>query len=252
MKKPILWVECIPGDRKRLAFDFCYSAKMGAEQHDIKVKVFEDASEVPCDPTNILVGSVEYLSKWLNIYQYAIPDAIDLSLFDKYLGRTYWNMDIEDFKTESLYSGKQYIPKFIKPASAIKAFTGYVVDDPKTTSVWTYNYQGPVIVQDVIDIVSEYRVYVTNNKFIGMKHYRGDYFKYPNPEIIHKCKEIGDKLNYHSYILDFGVLENGSTVLIEANDAWAIGNYGLEAWKYYLMVRNRWLQITKIRYRMDV
>jgi hypothetical protein len=39
MKKPILYVEHLPTDRKRLAFDFCYSAKMGAEQLGIDVKV---------------------------------------------------------------------------------------------------------------------------------------------------------------------------------------------------------------------
>lgn len=253
MKKPILWVEHIPTDKKRLAFDFCYTAKMGAELNDIQVKVFEDSSEVPNEPTNILVGSVEFLSKWLDDNGYGVPEAINLSLFNWYLGRSIQVAELSDLK-EIWCSQQQhncFVPRFIKPESKIKAFTGYVVDDPKMIPLWTHNYVGPVSVQTVVDIVSEYRVYITNNKFIGMKHYRGDYFKYPNPEVIHKCKAIGDTLNYHSYILDFGVLADGSTILIEPNDAWAIGSYGLDPHWYYLLVRNRWLQITKVRYRMD-
>ncbi len=254
MKKPILYVQCRSNERHNLAFDFCYSAKMGAEQLDIKVKAFEDSCEVPRDPTNILVGSVEQLTSWLNIHQYPIPTAIDLHLFSEFLGRQIAIMEMDTYLDMALelYEADQslYIPQFIKPSSEIKAFTGFVDSDPTMVTLWSNNYTGSIIVQDVVDIVSEYRVYITNNKFVGMKHYQGDYFKYPDPNIIHNCKKIGDTLNYHSYVLDFGVLSDGSTILIEPNDAWAIGNYGLEPEKYYLMIRNRWLQLTGIRKSM--
>jgi hypothetical protein len=46
--------------------------------------------------------------------------------------------------------------------------------------------------------------------------------------------------------MDFGVLEDGSTVLVECNDGWSIGNYGLCHLKYYQMLKDRWLQITGI------
>lgn len=254
MKKPILYLQHNPNKPQQLTFDFCYSAKMGAEYFDIKVKTFEDSSEVPGEPTNILIGSVEQLSKWLKDNEYTIPQAIDLHLFSEFLGRQIATMEMVEFVDMAIdvYEADRYsyIPQFIKPASDIKAFTGYVVDDPRMIPLWSNNYAGTIVVQDVVDIVSEYRVYITNNQILGMKHYQGDYFKYPNPEIIHACKEIGDKLNYHSYVLDFGVLSDGSTILIEPNDAFAIGDYGLEPEKYYLMVRNRWLQMTGIRKSM--
>lgn len=242
MKKPVLFVEHLPCDRKHLSFDFCYSALMGARHLGIEVKGFEDSDEVPPNPTNILVGSVEMCSKWLDRVGFSIPNQIDPNLFKDFLGRKIWYSDIRDINTKNV---------FIKPATKIKAFTGFIVDNPKMIPLWSHQYEGIVQVQDVIDIVSEYRCYISNNKIIGMKHYSGDPLRFPSRSTILECKEIGDKMNYHSYVLDFGVLSDGSTILIEPNDAWAIGNYGLDPQQYYLFIRNRWLQMTGIRKHMD-
>ena len=75
---------------------------------------------------------------------------------------------------------------------------------------------------------------------------------FPNKEFILNCIDTAKKeLDYHSYTLDFGILENGKTILIEVNDAFAIGNYGLEPSDYYYFIRNRWLQITGVRHKME-
>jgi hypothetical protein len=254
IKKPVLYVEHFPTDKKRLLFDFCYSAKMGAEFLGINVKVFEDSSEVPEDPTNILVGSVEQCSKWLDMNGYGTPDAIDISIFGQYLRREVAYMDMDDFTKCALEMQREgaYEPMFIKPATKIKAFTGFVVDDPKMISLWSNNFTGRIQIQPVIDnIFSEYRCYISNNKIVGMKHYLGDPLLFPNAEFIRECKKKGDELNLHSYTLDFGVTEDNETLLIESNDGWAIGNYGLDPETYYLFVRNRWLQMTNIRTKMD-
>lgn len=246
MKKPILYVEHLPTDKKRLAFDFCYSAKMGAEQLGIDVKVFEDSDEVPGHPTNILVGSVEMLTKWLNTNGFTVPKSIPVGMFGQFYGRP-----VHIRSMSNAYELVEQGPIFVKPDKEIKAFTGFVATSTTMLEVFSQNYQGDVQVQPVLDIVSEYRCYVSNNKIIGMKHYSGDPLVFPNAEFIKSCKKAGDQLNYHSYVLDFGVLDDGKTILVEPNDGWAIGNYGLEPQKYYLFVRDRWLQMTGIRYRMD-
>ena len=246
MKKPILWVEHLPTDKKRLAFDFCYSAKMGAEQVGIKVKMFENVDEVPGEPTNILVGSVEQLSKWLNTYFFQ-PLPISHEPFQEFLRRT-----VKIDNIEVAYELVKQTPIFVKPAFEIKAFTGFVANDVKMLEIFSENFKGKVQIQPVLDIVSEYRCYISNNKIVGMKHYMGDPLVFPNRRFIERCKTIGDTLNYHSYVLDFGVENTGETLLVEPNDCWAIGNYGLEPLTYYYLIRNRWLQITGIRYRMDL
>ncbi len=246
MKKPILYVEHFPTDKKRLAFDFCYSAMMGAEQLGIQVKRFEDSSEVPGDPTNIIVGSVEVSSQWLRTNGYHVPSAMPMDRFAKVLGRS-----CQIISMSQAFEMAKTNPIFVKPATQVKAFTGFVARNPIMLQVFSDGYCGDVYVQPVVDIVSEYRCYLSNNKVVGMKHYSGDPFKYPDSTLIHKSIELGNEFNYHSYVLDFGVLADGSTILIEPNDAWAIGNYGLDPEQYYLFVRNRWLQITGVRSRME-
>ena len=247
MKKPILYIEHLPTDKKRLAFDFCYSAKMGAEQLGIDTKVFEDSTEVPGDKTNILVGSVEMLSKWLSINQFNVPTPIPSHVCNSFMGRPTHIRPMSN-----AYDLVEKGPIFVKPAYEIKAFTGFVATDACMLEVFSQNYQGDVMIQPVIDIVSEYRCYISNDKIVGLKHYDGDPLAFPNPTTIIDCiKESLQHIDYHSFVLDFGVLADGKTILVEANDAWAIGNYGLDPQKYYLFIRDRWLQLTGVRYRKD-
>ncbi|PPD54331.1 MAG: hypothetical protein CTY12_03300 [Methylotenera sp.] len=253
MKKPVLYVESIPGDKKNLLFDFCYSAKMGALDVGIKVKHFENVSEIPGDPTNIVVGSVEVCSEWLVTHGYQVPKAIDLLLWQEFCYRELKPMLMSDFKQYALESVDDWTPVFIKPYQQIKAFTGFVVFDPRLISLFSYDFDGPILVQPEIDIVSEYRVYVNCQRIVDIKHYSGDPLVFPIPEQIKKCVDFSNRiLDNHSFTLDFGVRSDGCTDLIEVNDGWAIGNYGLEPQQYYLFVRNRWLQMTGIRKRMEL
>lgn len=47
------------------------------------------------------------------------------------------------------------------------------------------------------------------------------------------------------YGIDFGVLLNGETALVEWNDCTALGNYGLEPEAYTNLFLARWEQILK-------
>ena len=242
MKKPVLYVQTLPNNKRKLAFDFCYSAMLGADQLNIKVKHFQNVFDLSNDATNIVVGSVEMCANWLEATGRSVPKSIDISPFHEFLGRNVYIVDIQDIK----------YPAFIKPYSQIKAFTGFVAENKLYVDVFSENYEGLVLAQDIIEIVSEYRMYVNCHKIVGMKHYSGDCLIFPNSKVIKECFERSKEiLDFHSYALDFGVLDDGRTILIEANDGWAIGNYGLDPHDYYLFVRNRWLQITGIRHRME-
>jgi hypothetical protein len=241
MKKPVLYIQSAPDQKKTVWFDFCYSAQIGAQNCNIQVKKFSEWKDIPADPTNIIVGSVEMCKGWLQQY-YTVPYAIDLSVFNKYLGRKIDTVLVKDLE----------YPTFIKPVIDVKAFTGFEAVNESYVQIFAEGYTGHVWSQEIVDIVSEYRMYITNNKILGMKHYSGDCLVFPDAKFIAECFEFSKTvLDYHSYALDFGVLSDGRTILIEPNDGWAIGNYGLEPSLYYRFIRNRWLQLTGIRKRMD-
>lgn len=219
-----------------VAFDnFCSDAAIGARNLGVPVYTFENVDEIEYSPYKIIVATVEDSLKYLKRNIEAIDDTFAAAYKNK---TTVFN---------SLEETQDY-PCFIKPYKQIKAFTGIVVDNLEEARQFTNNFQGQIQRQDIIDIESEYRVYITEERILGVKHYLGCPYKTPEKEITEKifklCKE---NLTNLSYTIDVGIKDNGETFLIEINDGWAIGNYGLSPDKYYQFVKNRWLQLTGVR-----
>lgn len=220
----------------KIPFDnFCSDAAIGAKEHGIdNIYPFEDIKEVPYDNHTIVVTSVEESQEWLGR---------KVKPIDQLWCREYKKRKIE-------YRDINYIsefPCFIKPADDIKAFTGIIVNNKKEIKLFTNNYSGEVEVQEPIyNIESEYRVYVNKDRgILGIKHYLGDPYLKLDEDFVNLVHSVAKKnLKENSYTLDFGIKENGTNCLIEVNDGWAIGNYGLTPYDYYSFVKSRWLQLT--------
>lgn len=74
-------------------------------------------------------------------------------------------------------------------------------------------------------------VFVQYGQILDCKHYWGDPLKFPSAEIIKFA--IRDYTSApDAYGIDFGVTRDAKTLLMEVNDAWALGCYGLEAHLY--------------------
>lgn len=43
--------------------------------------------------------------------------------------------------------------------------------------------------------------------------------------------------------MDWGVTEDGRTLLVEVNDGFALGNYGVRLFEYTAMIEARWRQL---------
>ena len=93
----------------------------------------------------------------------------------------------------------------------------------------------------VVDFESEYRVFVRYGQILDVKHYWGNPLVFPDSKVIQNAIE-----DYSSapdaYGIDFGVTKDGRTLLIEVNDAWALGCYGLAAHTYAKFLLTRWAQ----------
>ncbi|CAK0776520.1 hypothetical protein CCP4SC76_6160002 [Gammaproteobacteria bacterium] len=101
-----------------------------------------------------------------------------------------------------------------------------------------------VICSDVVDMVSEYRVYVTKGEIIGCKQYWGDFRKFPDFSVIDQA--IATFKDHPAwYAIDFAVTQTGVTMLIEINDGFAIGCYGLNSMLYSGLLEARWEQLVE-------
>lgn len=44
--------------------------------------------------------------------------------------------------------------------------------------------------------------------------------------------------------MDFGVTNTGATILVEVNDGYSLGNYGLDSLLYAKLLSARWTELT--------
>ena len=133
---------------------------------------------------------------------------------------------------------------FIKPIE-IKLFTGLVLDGmqysclenlPDDTSIRAYEpFKSP--------IVSEWRIYVHNDRIEDSRNYSGEVVVTPNYDYVMNVIS-NNRGNFPcAYTIDIGILENEENVVVEYNDMWAIGNYGVPNDIYLRMLNDRYFEI---------
>jgi hypothetical protein len=136
-------------------------------------------------------------------------------------------------------------PTFIKP-KLLKEFTGLIWDGsrgprlslatcPDETEVWS---------SEVVNFVSEYRCFVLEGSILDVRKYKGDWSVAPDFLEVKLAVEAYCNAPV-SYALDFGITSEGRTLLIEGNDGYALGHYGLPSTQYAKLLEARWEELTK-------
>lgn len=219
--------------------DWAVSAYMGFREKQANVIFFEEIEEVPTSKYNIVVAYIEDTNKYLE--RLGLPPKMALNIpveLEKYTGREIRYMTMGEFKKDS------QLPVFVKPARRSKEFVAGVLtkQDSKEFFFKDHPDDTPVLVSEVVDIVSEYRGYVIDGELKGIYYYRGDFRVFPDVKVIDNA--IKDYTTQPAgYSIDFGVTGDGRTLLIECNDGWSLGNYGLHHVTYSTLLAKRWLQM---------
>lgn len=137
----------------------------------------------------------------------------------------------------------ELLPLHIKPAKKHKLFPGMLISkfaDLLPTS-WVKDDE-PVIIQEPVDFVSEWRATILRNKIINIAHYKGDPCCFPNVKTMEAglvefvARPIG-------FAMDWGITSQGQTLLVEVNDGYALGNYGVRGHLYTALVECRWREL---------
>lgn len=136
---------------------------------------------------------------------------------------------------------------FVKPVET-KLFDGIVIDDEQSLHYFKRNCGGlesKCIVSSVLVIKSEFRCFVHHHELVDIRHYKGDFRLIPSGSLIeHMIAEIKALENAPvAYTIDVMINDDDITRVIEVNDFWCIGNYGLQPELYATMLKDRWSQI---------
>lgn len=145
-------------------------------------------------------------------------------------------------RRSTLAASKEEIGKFVKSV-AQKQFAAHVLTPASLPMLNLMPQNAEVYVSDAINIVSEFRAYVYSGEILAVKHYRKAWDKIPDKSFIENAIKQYTTCPI-AYGLDFAVTDSGDTVVLEANDACNLGNYGVEPAVYAEMISSRWKEIT--------
>jgi hypothetical protein len=135
-------------------------------------------------------------------------------------------------------------PVFVKPLRSQKAFNGHVTSGELRDLIQTAGFDDDfeVLCSEPVQFVTEYRAFVNKQHVIGLKHYKGDFKRFIDFDVVNaaRCAWAGPI----SYSLDFGLDVYGRTLLVEINDGFSLGSYGLPSVQYANFVIDRWEEMT--------
>lgn len=232
-------------DRKLPHHFDCACAMYGAidSAMDYRLTSFEEVQSGKFDALikqNLFVGSVEFMRE----------------VFSR-IGKTDVRVPKNSNREHELITLKEAHERikdgsklFIKPIE-IKLFTGLVLDGcvhsclenlPEDTKVMAYE-------PFKAEILSEWRVYVHNHKMVDVRNYAGNPFLSPIEQVIEHIVHENMKDFPCAYTMDIALLDDGIVCfdhkVIEFNDMWAIGNYGMENHLYLRLLKDRYFEIVK-------
>lgn len=204
----------------------------------IRFSSLQDLEDYYHHKDEIIVGGVGMIRKRLKTFDIEPPIVDYPTELSEYLDRV-----ITKDKLSHIVNDPELWPIFIKSVDQ-KVLTGKVITSTKDLVGLSFQdndidiYRSPVV-----DFKSEYRVFVRYGQILDVKHYWGNSLVFPDSKVIQRA--IGDYTSApDAYGIDFGVTSDGKTLLIEVNDAWALGCYGLESHLYAKFLLTRWAQLT--------
>lgn len=135
---------------------------------------------------------------------------------------------------------------FVKPASRTKRFTGLVLEAASHPYLSGIPGGEDVWACDPVEWRSEWRAYVINDRVGHVSFCDGDRSARIDLETIDSAVSDLSRTDPHpaGYAIDFGVLADGRTALIEMNDGYSIGAYeDVPPDVYFDLVLARWRQL---------
>jgi hypothetical protein len=183
---------------------------------------------------NVFIGSVEFMKVVFEKQGITNPRVPENS-------NRHYNVDTLGNVKKLARMGEKW---FIKPFE-IKLFTGFVIDQMQYTSIQNIPDDTLVMVYEPFkyEIESEWRCYIYGHKLEYIGNYSGDCLVNVDGVYLQKIINQNKDIFPGAYTIDIGILANGENVVIEYNDMWAIGNYGLPNDVYLRMLRKRYLEI---------
>ena len=220
------------------------TAFLGFREKGYEVRFFEypDLPYSDIQPDTPVMGGIPVVVAALTHLGIVVPELPSIpAALQGFAGRQAWLSTMQEAR--NLVSDGRSI--FVKPVPADrKLFSGIVFRQFRDTIATAHvPPEYPVVCSDVVDFVSEYRAFVLESEVLGLRHYKGDFRVFPDPAVIDSAVATYSS-SPTAYGIDFGVASDGRTLLVETNEAYSLGCYGLTPVLYSTFLERRWAELT--------
>lgn len=211
---------------------------LGIETIPFQIK---DIDTLPLTKETMIHGGVGAVRKILERMGVPQPhiDGMPPENLLKFYGRRMWSTTMSEIRRR--YETNDHV--FIKPLHRQKAFAGHVTSGLVGDLIKTAGFEDgfEILASEVVRFEVEYRLLIHKREIIGCRHYRGNFRKAIDFNVADAfMMEFNNQPV--AYSLDIGVVGN-KTLVVEINDAFSLGTYGMAAVPYARMVIDRWEEI---------
>lgn len=216
-----------------------FSAMLGFQQMGIETVLFSDKDELSkAETSDIVVGGVGRVKQFLESRGIYVSDIDYPESLSMYFGRKIWETTSDSVLTE-----KKNFPLFIKPKQG-KMFTGFVCNNESDIAGrFSPDENIPVYCSEVMNFITEWRCFVRYGDILDIRRYKGELGK------TYSLKVIKDMVQSFldapaAYSIDIGITDNDETIIVEVNDGYSLGSYGLDPLLYAKLLSARWAELT--------
>ncbi|MEX0285178.1 MAG: ATP-grasp domain-containing protein [Paracoccaceae bacterium] len=222
------------------------AAVLGFQALGEEVREFEDVEfdDLPLEREDIVVGGISYARRAFTRLglEVAHLDPIPQALLP-FAGRRIWQDTMGQVRSR-VNAGETL---FVKPApDRPKSFDGAVLSTFRDL-IPTAHLADDLIVDcaEPVNFLSEYRTFIRHGDVISVRPYKGEPLVFPDPDMIRNVVAAFAE-GPAAYALDVGVTEDGRSLIVEINDAYACGAYGLFPIQYAMFIRARWEELWRV------
>lgn len=217
----------------------CMNAYQGFREMGFEVITFSDLNAIENRKReDVVVAYVDAVRKCLGSFGIIAPEMDYPEELSGYLGRKIWQT-----KLSQVSNFPERWPVFVKPLED-KQFTGVVVRSAKELiGCGIYGEDQDVYCSEIVEFAAEWRCFVRYGRILDVRPYKGDWRLHFDPDVISNAvREFSSAPN--GYAIDFGLTKDGRTLLIEVNDGYSLGCYGLYYLDYAKLLAARWAELT--------
>ncbi len=189
---------------------------------------------------DVVVGKIDDVKIALKNLGCIPPKELDYpeDLKDLY-GRKIWRE-----KLHNIANDESTWPVFIKPYNG-KQFTGRLITSIKDLIGCGSQQVVDIWCSSPVKFVAEWRCFVCYGKVMDVRHYKGTWEKHFDPSVLKYALELY-KNQPASFTVDIGLTEKGETLIVEVNDGYSVGTYGLQPHLYCKFLSARWSEMVNI------